>query len=88
MMYHEPSMIMGVTKEIYPELACRYQTTTSRVERAIRHAIEVSWTRGDYRLMEKYFGNSLDYEKSKPTNAEFIVTLTDRLRLDNKVVMI
>ena len=88
MMYHEPAMLKGITKEIYPELACRYQTTSSRVERAIRHAIEVSWTRGDYRLMEKYFGNSLDYEKSKPTNAEFIVTLTDRLRLDNKVVMI
>ena len=88
MMYKEPAMLKGITKEIYPELATRYQTTSSRVERAIRHAIEVSWTRGDYRLMEKYFGNSLDYEKSKPTNAEFIVTLTDRLRLDNKVVMI
>lgn len=88
MMYNEPTMAKGVTKDIYPELANRYQTTSSRVERAIRHAIEVSWTRGDYRLMEKYFGNSLDYEKSKPTNAEFIVTLTDRLRLDNKVVML
>ena len=88
MMYKEPTMLKGITKEIYPELAIRYQTTSSRVERAIRHAIEVSWTRGDYRLMERYFGNSLDYEKSKPTNAEFIVTLTDRLRLDNKVVMI
>lgn len=88
MMYKEPTMLKGITKEIYPELATRYQTTSSRVERAIRHAIEVSWTRGDYRLMERYFGNSLDYEKSKPTNAEFIVTLTDRLRLDNKVVMI
>ena len=88
MMYKEPAMLKGITKEIYPEIAIRYQTTSSRVERAIRHAIEVSWTRGDYKLMEKYFGNSLDYEKSKPTNAEFIVTLTDRLRLDNKVVMI
>ena len=58
------------------------------VKREIRHAIEVSWSRGDYQLMDKYFGNSIDYDKSKPTNAEFIITLTDRLRLDNKVVMI
>ena len=88
MMYKEPDMLKGITKEIYPELAIKYETTSSRVERAIRHAIEVSWTRGDYQLMEKYFGNSVDYDRSKPTNAEFIITLTDRLRLDNKVVMI
>ena len=88
MMYEEPDMLKGITKEIYPELALKYNTTTSRVERAIRHAIEVSWSRGDYQLMDKYFGNSIDYYKSKPTNAEFIITLTDRLRLDNKVVMI
>ena len=88
MMYEEPDMLKGITKEVYPELALKYNTTTSRVERAIRHAIEVSWSRGDYQLMDKYFGNSIDYDKSKPTNAEFIITLTDRLRLDNKVVMI
>lgn len=87
-MYKEPDMLKGITKEIYPELATKYDTTSSRVERAIRHAIEVSWARGDYQLMEKYFGNSVDYDRSKPTNAEFIITLTDRLRLDNKVVMI
>ena len=87
-MYKEPDMLKGITKEIYPEIANKYDTTSSRVERAIRHAIEVSWARGDYQLMEKYFGNSVDYDRSKPTNAEFIVTLTDRLRLDNKVVMI
>ena len=88
MMYEEPDMLKGITKEVYPELALKYNTTTSRVDRAIRHAIEVSWSRGDYQLMDKYFGNSIDYDKSKPTNAEFIITLTDRLRLDNKVVMI
>lgn len=88
LMYKEPDMLKGITKEIYPELATKYDTTSSRVERAIRHAIEVSWARGDYQLMEKYFGNSVDYDRSKPTNAEFIITLTDRLRLDNKVVMI
>ena len=88
MMYNERNMLKGITKEIYPELAQRYQTTSSRVERAIRHAIEVSWARGDYSLMERYFGNSLDLDKSKPTNAEFLVTLTDRLRLDNKIVVV
>lgn len=88
MMYKEPDMLKGITKEVYPELACKYDTTASRVERAIRHAIEVSWARGDYDLMEKYFGNSVDYDRSKPTNAEFIHTLTDRLRLDNKVIML
>ncbi len=88
MMYKEPDMLKGITKEVYPELAMKYDTTSSRVERAIRHAIEVSWSRGDYQLMDKYFGNSVDYDRSKPTNAEFIITLTDRLRLDNKVVML
>ena len=88
MLYNEKNMLRGVTKEIYPEIATRYQTTSSRVERAIRHAIEVSWARGDYTLMEKYFGNSLDLDKSKPTNSEFLVTLTDRLRLDNKIVVV
>ena len=87
-MYNEKNMLKGITKEIYPELANKYQTTSSRVERAIRHAIEVSWTRGDYTLMEKYFGNSLDLDKSKPTNSEFLVTLTDRLRLDNKIIIV
>ena len=79
---------MDLLKEIYPDLAARYDTTTPRIERAIRHAIEVSWARGDYRIMEKYFGNSIDFEKSKPTNSEFIVTITDRLRLDNKMVVL
>ena len=88
MMYNEKHMLKGVTKEIYPELANKYQTTSSRVERAIRHAIEVSWARGDYSLMEQYFGNSIDLDKSKPTNSEFLVTLTDRLRLDNKIVIV
>ena len=88
MIYNNPSMVHKITKEIYPDLAVKYDTTTPRVERAIRHAIEVSWARGDYKLMEKYFGNSIDFEKSKPTNSEFIVTLTDRLRLDNKMIVL
>lgn len=88
MIYNKPDMTHSITKEVYPELATRYETTSSRIERAIRHAIEVSWARGDYKLMEKYFGNSIDFDKSKPTNSEFIVTITDRLRLDNKMVVL
>ncbi|MDD4187327.1 MAG: sporulation transcription factor Spo0A [Bacilli bacterium] len=82
LMYNDPSMIGAITKELYPEIAERYDTTTSRVERAIRHAIEVSWSRGDYDLMEEIFGHSVDYDRAKPTNSEFIATLADKLRLE------
>ena len=82
LMYNNPSMIGAITKELYPEIAERYDTTSSRVERAIRHAIEVSWSRGDYDVMESLFGHSVDYDRAKPTNSEFIATLADKLRLD------
>jgi len=82
LMYNKPSMIGAITKELYPEIAERYDTTSSRVERAIRHAIEVSWTRGDYELMENIFGHSVDYDRAKPTNSEFIATLADKLRIE------
>ena len=85
LMYNHPSMIGAITKELYPEIAQKYDTTTSRVERAIRHAIEVSWSRGDYDLMEEIFGHSVDYDRAKPTNSEFIATLADKLRLDHFV---
>ena len=78
----------GITKEIYPEVALRYSTTASRVERAIRHAIEVSWNRGDYDLMEEIFGNSVAFERAKPTNSEFIATIADRLRYDKKLLQV
>lgn len=87
MMYENPDMIGGITKSIYPEIAVRFDTTASRVERAIRHAIEVSWARGDYELMEELFGHSVDYDRSKPTNSEFIATLADNLRLNKKLVL-
>jgi len=86
MMYTSKEMIGGITKEIYPEIAERFDTTASRVERAIRHAIEVSWSRGDYDLMEEIFGHSVDYDRAKPTNSEFIATLADRLKLDNTLI--
>ena len=80
--FEKPETIGGITKELYPELALKFDTTVSRVERAIRHAIEVSWNRGDWKLMEEIFGNSVDIDKAKPTNSEFMVTIADKLRLD------
>lgn len=82
LMYEKPEIIGAITKELYPEIASRYDTTVSRVERAIRHAIEVSWNRGDIDLMEEIFGHSVDYDRAKPTNSEFIVTVSDKLRLE------
>lgn len=81
--FEHPETIGGITKELYPELADKFDTTVSRVERAIRHAIEVSWNRGDWDLMEEIFGHSVDIDKAKPTNSEFIVTIADKLRLDH-----
>ncbi len=80
--YERPSVVGGITKELYPEIASKFETTVSRVERAIRHAIEVSWNRGNWDLMEDIFGHSVDIDKAKPTNSEFIVTVADKLRLE------
>ena len=82
MIYNNPDIIGGITKELYPDIATKYTTTVSRVERAIRHAIEVSWNRGNWDLMEEIFGHSVDIDKAKPTNSEFIVTIADKLRLE------
>ena len=82
LLYNDPSIIGGITKELYPEIADKYNTSVSRVERAIRHAIEVSWNRGNLDLMEEVFGHSVDYDKAKPTNSEFIVTVADKLKLE------
>ena len=82
LVYQNPELVGGITKELYPEIAKKYETTVSRVERAIRHAIEVSWNRGNWQLMEEIFGHSVDIDKAKPTNSEFIVTVADKLRLE------
>ncbi len=74
-------VINGVTKELYPGIAKRYLTTASRVERAIRHAIEVAWNRGDIETINKMFGYTIQTNKGKPTNSEFIAMIADRLRL-------
>ena len=79
-LFEHPDVIGGITKELYPDIASKYDTTVSRVERAIRHAIEVSWNRGNWQLMEEIFGHSVDIDKAKPTNSEFIVTVADKLR--------
>lgn len=84
LMYNNPNMLGAITKEMYPEIAVKFNTTSSRVERAIRHAIEVSWSRGDYDLMEEVFGHSVDFDRAKPTNSEFIATIADKLRLESK----
>lgn len=86
LLYNNPEIVGGITKELYPEIASRYDTSVSRVERAIRHAIEVSWNRGNLDLMEEIFGHSVDYDKAKPTNSEFIVTVADKLKLEHSAL--
>ena len=77
-------VINAVTKVLYPEVAKRFGTTASRVERAIRHAIEVAWDRGDLETLQKYFGYTVSNSKGKPTNSEFIAMIADRLVLQRK----
>lgn len=81
----EINYLGAVTKELYPAIAQKYDTTPSRVERAIRHAIELAWDRGDVDKINKVFGYTISGEKGKPTNSEFIAIIADRLRLENKV---
>ena len=77
-------VINAVTKVLYPEVAKRFGTTASRVERAIRHAIEVAWDRGDLETLQKYFGYTVSNVKGKPTNSEFIAMIADRLQLQQR----
>ena len=78
-------LINAVTKILYPTVAKRYHTTSSRVERAIRHAIEVAWDRGDLDTLNSYFGYTIQNERGKPTNSEFIAMIADNIRLRNKI---
>ena len=77
-------LINAVTKELYPGIAKKYKTTPSRVERAIRHAIEVSWQRGDIDMLNKLLGHTVKFNKDKPTNSEFIAMIADKIRLQLK----
>lgn len=74
-------IINSITKQLYPTVAKKYQTTSSRVERAIRHAIEVAWDRGDVDVLNSYFGYTIHNSRGKPTNSEFIAMIADKLRL-------
>ncbi len=77
-------IINSITKELYPSVAKKYATTPSRVERAIRHAIEVAWDRGDMEVLNSFFGYTIANSKGKPTNSEFIAMIADKLRLQMK----
>ncbi len=84
MTYEDSGLIGAVTKDLYPSIAKQYATTSSRVERAIRHAIEVAWDRGDYEVLSDMFGYTVQSSRGKPTNSEFIALISDNLRLMNK----
>ena len=81
---NDMDVINAVTKVLYPEVAKKFNTTPSRVERAIRHAIEVAWDRGDVEVLQKFFGYTVSGIKGKPTNSEFIAMIADRLNLQRK----
>jgi len=84
MTVEDMDIINAVTKILYPEVARKFGTTASRVERAIRHAIEVAWDRGDLDTLQKYFGFTVSNSKGKPTNSEFIAMIADRLQLQRR----
>lgn len=84
MVVNDPEVISLVTKRLYPDIARMNSTTASRVERAIRHAIEVAWDRGNVDVLNDYFGYTINNMRGKPTNSEFIAMIADRLRLENK----
>ncbi len=82
---YEPEMLNSITKVLYPTVAKTFSTTSSRVERAIRHAIEVAWDRGDIDVLSSYFGYTIQSQRGKPTNSEFIAMIADKLRLKMKI---
>ena len=84
MAIEDPEVISLVTKRLYPDIAKANGTTASRVERAIRHAIEVAWDRGNVEVMNEYFGYTINNMRGKPTNSEFIAMIADRMRLQQR----
>ena len=85
MVYHDIELLGSITKILYPDIAKKFNTTASRVERAIRHAIEVAWNRGNIDSITELFGYTINVSKAKPTNSEFIAMVADKLRLEHKV---
>ena len=86
MAVRDMDVLNSITKQLYPEIAKQYDTTSSRVERAIRHAIEVAWGRGNIDMIEELFGYIINSGGDKPTNSEFIALIADKIRLEEKVV--
>ncbi len=84
MVYHNIEILGAITKELYPDIAAKYGTTASRVERAIRHAIEIAWVRGNVDTISDIFSYTISYNKSKPTNSEFIAMISDKLRIAHR----
>ncbi|MDX8046039.1 sporulation transcription factor Spo0A [Gracilibacillus sp. S3-1-1] len=84
MVYNDIELLGSITKVLYPDIASQFNTTASRVERAIRHAIEVAWSRGNMDSISSLFGYTVSVSKAKPTNSEFIAMVADRLRLENR----
>lgn len=82
---NNPDIINSITKQLYPTVAKKFQTTPSRVERAIRHGIEVAWDRGNVDVLNSYFGYTIHVGRGKPTNSEFIAMIADKLRLKMKL---
>jgi two-component system, response regulator, stage 0 sporulation protein A len=85
MVYNEIDLLGAITKTLYPRIAERYNTTSSRVERAIRHAIEVAWNRGNMDSIRSLFGYTINVARAKPTNSEFIAMIADKLRIEHRV---
>lgn len=85
MVYNDIELLGSITKVLYPDIAKHFNTTASRVERAIRHAIEVAWSRGNIDAISSLFGYTVSVSKAKPTNSEFIAMVADRLRLEHRV---
>lgn len=85
MVYNEIDLLGAITKTLYPRIAEKFNTTPSRVERAIRHAIEVAWSRGNMDSIRNLFGYTINVSKAKPTNSEFIAMVADKLRIEHKV---
>ncbi|MCL5676703.1 MAG: sporulation transcription factor Spo0A [Firmicutes bacterium] len=83
MVVNKVELLGGITKELYPNIARNHQTTPSRVERAIRHAIEVAWSRGNIDMINNLFGHTVNRERGKPTNSEFIAMVADKLRMES-----
>ena len=83
MVYNDIELLGSITKVLYPDIAKKYNTTASRVERAIRHAIEVAWSRGNIDSISNLFGYTVSMSKAKPTNSEFIAMVADKLRLEH-----